>query len=41
MERRAYSEHPVRYEYVLTEPGRALTSVLTALRQWGERYAPR
>ena len=41
IERRAYSEHPARYEYVLTEPGRALTSVLTALRKWGERYARR
>jgi DNA-binding HxlR family transcriptional regulator len=39
IERRAYSEHPSRYEYVLTESGEALTTVLSALRIWGERYA--
>jgi DNA-binding HxlR family transcriptional regulator len=39
--RRRYSEHPPRDEYVLTEAGQALTPVLVALRQWGERHATR
>lgn len=37
-ERRPYSSHPERFEYRLTEKGRALSPVLTALRQWGDRY---
>jgi DNA-binding HxlR family transcriptional regulator len=40
LERRPYSEHPPRDEYVLTEAGLALTPVLRALRSWGARYAP-
>ena len=39
LERRVYSERPVRHEYVLTEKGRALWPVMTALRQWGEEWA--
>ena len=35
----AYSEHPPRYDYRLTEKGQDLWPVLTALRQWGDRYA--
>ena len=34
-----YSEHPPRSEYRLTDKGRDLWSVLTAMRQWGDRYA--
>jgi DNA-binding HxlR family transcriptional regulator len=34
-----YSEHPLRYEYRLTDKGRDLWSVLTAMRQWGDKYA--
>ncbi len=34
-----YSEHPPRYEYRLTEKGRDLWPVLTALRQWGDKHA--
>lgn len=34
-----YSEHPPRYEYRLTAKGRDLWPVLTAMRQWGDRYA--
>jgi len=34
-----YSEHPVRYDYRLTDKGRDLWPVLTAMRQWGDRYA--
>jgi DNA-binding HxlR family transcriptional regulator len=39
MARRRYSEHPPRDEYVLTEKGRDLWSVMTAIRQWGDRWA--
>jgi DNA-binding HxlR family transcriptional regulator len=34
-----YSEHPLRHDYKLTEKGRDLWPVLTAMRQWGDRYA--
>ena len=37
--RRLYSEHPPRYEYELTEAGRELRAVLTALRAWGDKWA--
>jgi DNA-binding HxlR family transcriptional regulator len=40
VERRFYEWRPPRAEYVLTEKGRALSPVLRALREWGERYAP-
>ena len=36
VERRVYSERPVRLEYRLSEKGRTLGPVLRALRQWGE-----
>jgi DNA-binding HxlR family transcriptional regulator len=39
IERRRYSEHPPRDEYVLTEAGQALTPILGQLRRWGEEYA--
>jgi DNA-binding HxlR family transcriptional regulator len=39
LERALYSEHPPRYDYHLTQKGRDLWPVLTALRQWGDRYA--
>lgn len=34
-----YSEHPVRHDYRLTDKGRDLWPVLTAMRQWGDDYA--
>jgi DNA-binding HxlR family transcriptional regulator len=34
-----YQEHPPRSEYRLTEKGRDLWLVVTALRQWGDRWA--
>jgi DNA-binding HxlR family transcriptional regulator len=34
-----YSEHPPRYDYRLTDKGRDLWPVLTAMRQWGDTYA--
>jgi len=37
--RRQYSERPPRYEYELTEAGRELRLVLTALRSWGDKWA--
>lgn len=37
--RRAYQERPQRFEYRLTEAGRDLWPVLTALRTWGDRWA--
>lgn len=39
-ERVPYGERPVRFEYRLTEKGRALWPVLIELMQWGDRYAP-
>jgi len=35
---RLYEAHPPRFEYILTEKGRALGPVLKALHGWGERY---
>lgn len=34
-----YSELPTRYKYRLTDKGRDLFPVVTAMRQWGDRYA--
>jgi DNA-binding HxlR family transcriptional regulator len=39
LERAMYSDRPARYDYRLTEKGRDLWPVLTAMRQWGDRYA--
>jgi DNA-binding HxlR family transcriptional regulator len=39
LERVAYQERPVRYEYRLTEKGLDLWTVVTAMRQWGDRWA--
>jgi DNA-binding HxlR family transcriptional regulator len=35
---RLYEQHPPRYEYFLTEKGRALGPVLKALYAWGARH---
>jgi DNA-binding HxlR family transcriptional regulator len=35
---RLYETHPPRYEYFLTDKGKALGPVLKALHSWGERY---
>jgi len=37
-EKRAYSERPVRYEYVLTAKGVDTYQVLMALRAWGDQH---
>jgi DNA-binding HxlR family transcriptional regulator len=34
-----YSEHPPRDDYKLTQKGKDLWPVLTAMRQWGDQYA--
>ncbi|MGC2486872.1 MAG: helix-turn-helix domain-containing protein [Acidimicrobiales bacterium] len=34
-----YSQHPPRDEYRLTQRGRDLWPVLSAMRQWGDQYA--
>jgi DNA-binding HxlR family transcriptional regulator len=39
LERRAYQDHPPRYEYRLTEKGLELWPVLMALMRWGDRHA--
>ena len=38
LERRLYSEHPPRYEYVLTEKGRDFWQVLVVLTAFGNRH---
>ena len=35
----AYSEHPPRFDYRLTDKGRDLWPVITMMRQWGDKYA--
>ncbi|HCT08839.1 MAG TPA: transcriptional regulator [Pseudomonas sp.] len=38
VERRPYSERPLRYEYFLTPKGEGFYSVVLALRAWGETW---
>lgn len=38
LEREAFAEIPPRVEYQLTEKGRALADIMTAIEQFGERY---
>lgn len=38
VERRQYSQHPPRFEYLLSDSGRGLLPVLIALQDWGTRY---
>ena len=39
--RRLYSEKPERFEYVLTDQGRAFMPVLKALKAFGEAHYPK
>lgn len=39
--RRAYCQHPVRYEYHLTRMGRDLWPTIIALKQWGDGWLGR
>jgi DNA-binding HxlR family transcriptional regulator/peroxiredoxin len=38
LERRLYSEHPPRFDYLLTAKGEGLLPVLIALQDWGTRH---
>jgi DNA-binding HxlR family transcriptional regulator len=38
VDRRRYSEHPERFEYVLTDEGKDLQPLLLALLAWGDKY---
>lgn len=38
VERRSYSDRPRRFEYHLTDKGRALAPVMLALRDWGDTW---
>ncbi|AHZ24386.1 transcriptional regulator (plasmid) [Haloferax mediterranei ATCC 33500] len=38
VERRTVSTRPHRVEYSLTEPGRELEPMITAMREWGREY---
>jgi DNA-binding HxlR family transcriptional regulator len=38
LERRQYSDHPPRDEYVLTESGLELYPVVLSLMRWGDRH---
>lgn len=38
LERRPYTEHPPRYDYLLTAAGRGLLPTLVALQDWGTRF---
>ena len=40
VERRLYTDHPPRAEYLLTEKGRALKPILEAYTEWGNSYRP-
>jgi DNA-binding HxlR family transcriptional regulator len=39
IEARLYENHPPRYEYVLTEKGKALRPVLKSLYAWGTAHS--
>jgi DNA-binding HxlR family transcriptional regulator len=38
LERRQYSDHPVRHEYYLTQAGLDLYPVILTLMHWGDQY---
>jgi DNA-binding HxlR family transcriptional regulator len=38
LEKRLYSDHPPRHEYVLTQAGRDYLPILYAIGQWGHAY---
>ena len=39
IERRMYSQHPPRADYILTEKGRTLSPIMEALFHWGTDHA--
>lgn len=38
LRKRAYSAHPLRHEYLLTEKGRDLWPVIVMLKAWGDKW---
>ncbi|MGC7096467.1 winged helix-turn-helix transcriptional regulator [Amycolatopsis lurida] len=38
LEKRAYQDEPVRYDYLLTEMGRDFFDVLVVMSRWGDRW---
>ncbi|MDA8102606.1 MAG: helix-turn-helix domain-containing protein [Nitrospiraceae bacterium] len=38
MEKRLYVDRPARYEYILTPKGKDIFIMLSAIREWGERW---
>lgn len=38
LEKRAYSDHPPRFEYLLTAKGRDLFAVLLTMADWGDKH---
>jgi DNA-binding HxlR family transcriptional regulator len=40
IKRRAYQRNPIRYEYLLTEKGKALEPILEAIIVWGKKQYP-
>ena len=38
MRKELYEEHPPRYEYRLTEKGRELVPIITAMLAWGDKW---
>lgn len=40
IERRPYSERPLRHDYLLTEKGRALAPVLREICRWANAFIP-
>lgn len=41
IDKSAYQQKPVRYQYILTQKGRALGPVLEAMKNWGLEYIHR
>ncbi|HOY76958.1 MAG TPA: helix-turn-helix domain-containing protein [Hyphomonadaceae bacterium] len=40
LERNAYSERPVRYDYKLSDKGRDFAPALIGLKDWGKKHMP-
>ncbi|MEL7199584.1 MAG: helix-turn-helix domain-containing protein [Pseudomonadota bacterium] len=38
VEREFYATNPPRAEYVLTDKGRSMGSIIQAMREWGEKF---
>ncbi|MFE3255597.1 winged helix-turn-helix transcriptional regulator [Nocardia sp. NPDC059091] len=39
LDKTPYQDNPVRYDYLLTDKGRSLWTILAAMRQWGDEWA--